>query len=92
MLRFSKWSFIVQDHNLGYVKNIYLQPLVVGWISMQGCGKVRYERPFFMGSVSVSFGLSNKSGLGKSWQIVDFMFTLEEFWFLVGLSIKRTSP
>ena len=24
-----------QDHhNVGYVKNIYLQPLVVGWISM----------------------------------------------------------
>ena len=31
------------------------------------------------GSVSVSFGLSNKSGLGKPWQIVDFMFTFEEF-------------
>ena len=34
--------------------------------------------------------LHNKSGLGKSWQIVDFMFTFEEFWFLDGLSIKQT--
>ena len=33
---------------------------------------------------------SNKSGLGKSWQIVDFMFTFEVFSFLNGLSIKRT--
>ena len=24
-----------------------------------------------------------------SWQIVDFMFTFEDFWFLEGLSIKR---
>ena len=23
-----------QDHNMGYIKNIYLQPLVGGWISM----------------------------------------------------------
>ena len=41
-----------QDHNVGYVKNIYLQPPVVGWISMWGCGKVQFERPFFLGSVS----------------------------------------
>ena len=68
-----------QDHNVGYVKNIYLQPLVAGWISMQGCGKVQYERPFFLGLVSVSCGLSNKSGLGKSWQIMDFMSTFEDF-------------
>ena len=36
-----------QDHNVGYVKNIYLQPLVVGWISIKGCGKVQYEQSFF---------------------------------------------
>ena len=33
----------------------------------------------------------DKSGPGKSWQRVDFMFTFEDFWFLDGLSIKRTS-
>ena len=42
--------------------------------------------------IFLSFGPSNKSGLGKSWQIVDFMFTFEDFWFFNGLSIKRTSP
>ena len=39
-----------------------------------------------------SFGPSNKSGLGKSWQIVDFMFTFEDFGFLDGLSTKQISP
>ena len=74
-----------QDHNVGYVKNIYLQPFVVGWISMQGFNM----SDFFSGLVSVSFDLSNKSGLGKSWQIVDLMFTFEDFWFLDGVCIKR---
>ena len=37
------------------------------------------------------FGPAKKTGLGKSWQIVDFMFTFEGFWLLEGLSIKRTS-
>ena len=77
-----------QNHIVDYVKNIYLQPLVVGWISLYGCGKVQYERPFFLGSGLVSFDLSNKSWLGNSWQIVDFMFTFEDFWILDGLSIK----
>ena len=31
----------------------------------------------------------NHSTEGTSWQIVDFMFTFEDFWFLEGLSIKR---
>ena len=79
------------DQIVDYVQTISLKPLVVGLISMQGCGKVQYESPFFLGSVSVTFGLSNKSGLGKSWQIVDFMLTFEDFWFLDGLFIKRAS-
>ena len=55
-----------QDHNVGYLKNTYLQPLVVSCIPLQGCGKVQYERPFFVGSVSVSFSLSNKFRLKNS--------------------------
>ena len=35
--------------NVGYVKNIYLQPLAVGWLSMLGCGKVQFEQSFFWG-------------------------------------------
>ena len=38
-----------------------------------------------------SFGSAKKTGLGKSWQIVDFMFTFEGCWYLEGLSIKWTS-
>ena len=50
------------------------------------------EKDFAFSLIFLSFGPSKKSGLGKSWQIVDFMFTFEDFWFLDGLSIKRTSP
>ena len=83
-----------QDHNVGYVKNVYLQHLVVDWISMLGCSKVQYEGPFFVGSVSVSFGLSNKSGLGKStdsefhvyfWRLLICRWTL----YKADISMKR---
>ena len=55
-------------------------------------GRLQNEKNFAFSLIFPSFGPSNKSGLGKSWQIVDFMFTFEDFWFLDGLSIKRTSP
>ena len=47
--------------NVGYVKNIYLQPLAVGWISIEGCGKVQFERPFS----GVSFGDHENGWIGK---------------------------
>ena len=50
------------------------------------------EKNFSFSLIFPSFGPSNKSGLETSWQIVDFMFTFEVFWFLDGFSIKRTSP
>ena len=50
------------------------------------------ERNFAFPLIFLSFGSSNKCRLGKSWQIVDFMFNFEDFWFLDRLSIKRTSP
>ena len=52
------------------------------WLAEYQCeGVVKFNMSqfFWGGSVSVSFGLSNKSGFGKSWQIVDFMFTFEDF-------------
>ena len=52
-----------QDHHdVGYVKNIYLQSLVVGWLSMQGCGKVQFDGPFLGG---VNFGDHENSWIGK---------------------------
>ena len=61
------------------------------WLAEYQCkGVVKFSiSDLFSG---VSLGLSNKSTLWKSWQIVDFMFTFEDFCFLNGLSIKRTSP
>ena len=107
-----------QDHhNVGYVKNIYLQLL---WLAKYHCkGVVKFnlsdlffwlnwllshwlkimctlwsvvkctnvvnpvwrlqnEKNFTFSLIFWSFSLSSKSGLGKSWQIVDFMFTFEE--------------
>ena len=49
------------------------------------------EKDFKFSLIFSFFGPFNKSGLGKSWQIVDFIFTFEDFWFLDGLSVKRTS-
>ena len=58
-----------------------------------------WKKNFAFSLIVQSFGPSNKSGLGKSWQIVDFMFTFEDFSFLdehslyiykKGVSIKRT--
>ena len=50
------------------------------------------EKNFVLSLIFQSFGPFNKSRLGKSWQIVDFIFTFQDFWFLAGLSIKRTFP
>ena len=48
------------------------------------------EKNFAFSLISRSFALSNKSGFGKSWQVVDFMFNFEDCWFLDGHYIKRT--
>ena len=39
-----------QDHNVDYVKNTH--SLLVNWISTEGCGKTKFEQPFFLRSVS----------------------------------------
>ena len=53
----NEWHTIVfaSPHKIikvGYVKNINLKPLMVGWLSMWWCIKVQFEQPFFSGSVS----------------------------------------
>ena len=48
------------------------------------------EKNFAFSLISRSFGLSNNFGFGKSWQVVDFMFNFEDYWFLDGHYIKRT--
>ena len=63
--------------NAGYVKNIYLQPLVVD----PSFEDFKTKKNFAFSLIFPSFGPSSKSGLGKSWQIVDFIFTFEDFWF-----------
>ena len=47
--------------------------------------RLQNEKNFAFALIFSSFGPSNKSGYGKSWQIVDFMFALEDFWFLDSL-------
>ena len=54
--------------------------------------RLQNEKYFAFSLIFPPFGPSNKSGLGKSRQIVDFMFTFKDFWFLDVLYIKRTSP
>ena len=53
------------------------------------------EKSFAFSFRCLSFSPSNKSGLGKLWQILDFMFTFENLifrWTLykVDISIKQT--
>ena len=53
------------------------------------------EKSFAFSFRCLSFSPSNKSGLGKLWQILDFMFTFEDLifrWTLykVDISIKQT--
>ena len=76
----------------------WLQIMCTSWLVVQRANIVKLvwrlynERNFAFSLIFPSFGSANKCGLGNSWQIVDFMFNFEHFWFLDRLSIKRTSP